>query len=98
MTLTEVGLDSSYFVGTIATTSDAPAADGQLSVANGDVITATYQDADDGTGSPAVADDTAVVDCEGPAISDLQVVDISPGRARVVWTTDEPAVNCLVPY
>ena len=97
VTLTENGLDSSYFVGTILTTTDAPAADGQLSVADGDTVTATYEDADDGTGTPATVIDTAVMDCEGPTISDLQVVDIGPGRARIVWTTDEPA-DSVVTY
>ena len=97
VTLTESGPDSTYFVGTILTTTDAPAADGQLSVSHGDAVTATYQDADDGTGTPATVIDSAVMDCEGPTITDVQVVDIGPGRARIVWTTDEPA-DSVVTY
>lgn len=46
---------------------------GVLMVADGDTITATYNDADDGTGSPAVVIDTAFVDGQVASPSGLTV-------------------------
>ncbi len=46
---------------------------GVLMVADGDTITATYDDADDGTGSPATATDTATVDGQVAPPSGLAV-------------------------
>src|SRR5262249_24952020 len=47
VTLTQVGT-SSIYAGTIGTTASPAAPDGLLSVADGNTITATYIDADDG--------------------------------------------------
>jgi len=60
VTLTETGPDTSTFEGTI----DVSATDGGgiLHVSDGDTITATYDDDDDGSGSPAVVTDTAIID------------------------------------
>ncbi len=65
VTLTEQGLDIGIFMGTgtISLTDGA----GIVHVSDGDTITATYNDADDGSGSPAVVDDTALVDGASPA-------------------------------
>jgi hypothetical protein len=60
-----------------------------LTVAHGDVLTVTYNDDDTGSG-PAVKTDTAVLDCAGPLISGLEVVDLGATAATVRWTTDEP--------
>ncbi|TWT50458.1 Bacillopeptidase F precursor [Rubripirellula amarantea] len=57
ITLTESG---GTFIGTIASTSGAIVQDnGSLEAAGEDVVTVTYSDADDGTGNPAVVDDSA---------------------------------------
>jgi hypothetical protein len=69
----------------------AVAEDGVLSVVHGDTITATYQDADDGSGSPAVATATATIDCRPPVIGGVQVSEIGESGALVSWTTDEPS-------
>lgn len=63
VTLTEIAQTSGYFRGTLATNDSDVAGtdnDGILNVTNGSLVTATYNDADDGTGSPAVVTDTAL--------------------------------------
>ncbi|MDG6219943.1 MAG: S8 family serine peptidase, partial [Candidatus Thermoplasmatota archaeon] len=64
LVLTETGADTSTFVGTIMLSSTNSA--GVLWVSLSDTITATYNDADNGMGSPAVVTATAVVDSIPP--------------------------------
>ena len=73
---------------TLADTS----ATNQLTVHNGDVVTATYYDASNGSNVVA----TATVDAEPPAISQVSVVT-GFGDATVIWTTSKPA-DSLVQY
>ncbi len=61
--LTEETTDSDIFTGMIPTVSGSPSPDGTLQVTDGDIITATYYDSDDGTGFPASASDTADASC-----------------------------------
>jgi len=61
-----------------------------LVVANGEVLTVTYNDADTGSGSSGVKTDTAVLDCAGPGISNLGVSEVGANSAVVSWNTDEP--------
>jgi hypothetical protein len=91
VTATETEPNSSTFSGTISTATGAPQTDGVLQLADTDVITVTYLDADDGTGREATSYDTAEADCHEPMISDLVVDTITDARATVSWTTDEPA-------
>jgi|GEM_PF-4768591 len=61
---------------------------GVLCVSDGDTITATYNDADDGTGSPATVTDTAMVDNDPPqppTALTVQWVDYTP---TIVWQDD----------
>ncbi len=92
--LTETGPSTREFVGSIdVATTNAP---GVLLVTEGDGITATYVDADDGLGGadvPVVA--TAVVDCTSPTIWGIAAVDIQPRSAKVVFNTDEAAVGTV---
>ncbi len=88
---TETGPNTSIFTGSIATATGAPLPDGVLQVADGDVITVTYRDQDDGTGLPALSFDTSLADCSGPAISGLVVDTITNARATIRWNTDENA-------
>jgi hypothetical protein len=83
--LTETDPASATFAGTITT---GPF--GQLSTADGDTITATYNDADNGEGSPAVAQATSLVDCTPPTITNISVDNITPTSARVTVQTNEP--------
>ncbi|MHC4429322.1 MAG: trypsin-like peptidase domain-containing protein, partial [Planctomycetota bacterium] len=85
--------DSGTFTGSIATTTAVPTpGDGLLSVADGDGLTVRYIDADDGQGGSNVPrTDTAVVDCLGPLISNVEITDVAGATATVLWSTDEPA-------
>jgi len=91
VTLTETAPASSKFEGTIL--MDITDAAGVLLIADGDTVTATYIDADDGLGNfnvPVV--DTALIDCTPPVISNVQVTDIGPRSATITFDTDEPAL------
>ncbi|UCG31612.1 MAG: hypothetical protein JSU68_08080 [Phycisphaerales bacterium] len=94
--LTETNASSAEFVGAI-TASQTDAA-GVLWVSPGDTVTATYVDADDGAGNFNVTvTDTALVDCDPPAISNVQTIDIEPRSATVTFDADEP-VRGIVHY
>jgi subtilisin family serine protease len=86
ITLTELSTRNTRFAGSISF-------DGSLTVAAGDLITATYHDADDGSGQARIATATATADCVGPVITDVRVTGIFDNRATVEWTTDEPATS-----
>ncbi len=80
VTLTETGDDTSTFQGTI--TISATNGAGILQVSHNDVITATYDDADDGSG-PATVTDTAIVDAGVASTSDLTVEYWGPGDSTI---------------
>jgi len=93
------------FTGTITTyPKHVKTEDGKLQVQHEQMIAVTYEDANDGTGEPAVATDTAVVDCIGPVVSQVQTG--FPGREpRISFETDEPTTarvlcgwDCGCPY
>ncbi len=87
--LTETAPESAAFLNSIPlSTTDA---EGVLLIAAGDSITLTYDDADDGSGSPAVVTDSAIVDCLPPVISNLQVSELNPRDATITFDTDEEA-------
>ena len=88
--VTEDGADSPRFAGAIVLSPGAPIPDGRLQAANGDVLTVSYADADDGHGGTGWRTATARADCRGPAISGLVVDMLTNARARVRFTTDEP--------
>jgi len=94
VTLTEISADNSRFDGSI--TLDAgpvSAGDGLLAVGAGDLVTATYHDADDGQGRTATVTDSTTTDCTPPFITGVQVTGISSTRAIVQWTTSESATS-----
>lgn len=95
LTLQETAVDSGVFTGTMNTSTGAPVANGTLEVTNGATITATYEDADDGTGQPAQVQDTSSVDCAAPAISNVQVSGIFSNQAMVTFETNEPANSAI---
>ena len=88
--LTETGANTSVFSGSITLATGSATGDGVLQVSGGDVLTATYVDGDVGTGAPGISFDTAIIDCAGPAISNLHVTDITDQRMTVRFETDEP--------
>ncbi len=79
------------FTGTI-NTSTAPiiSEDGLLQVSHDQVLTATYNDDNDGSGGPAIAEGVATIDCQGPVIFNVEVFDIVSSGAKVRFETDEP--------
>ena len=90
--LTESGPNTSQFVGAIPTAPGAAVpGDGVLQVAGGDVVSATYHDADDGTGVTAVSFDSSDLDCAGPGLSNVTVVNLTDEGASVRWNTSEPS-------
>jgi PKD repeat protein len=69
---TETGISTGLFEGSIALAPGAAAADGVLQVADGDTITVTYLDADDGAGGTNLTrTDTATVDGAPPTFAGL---------------------------
>jgi len=96
VTLTESGPDTSFFSGNVALS--ATGIPGSLAVADGDTITATYVDADDGAGGldvPVTAD--AVIDCAPTGINNVNILNIQATEASVTFDTDEPTIG-LVRY
>lgn len=93
ITLYEQSPPVGIFTGTISTEAGYPEqGDGVLQISDGDVITVIYEDADDGTGNPATADDTAVIDCSGPVISNVDFADEFTGYMLYLnFDTNEPA-------
>lgn len=94
--LTETGPGTSVFEGSISlNTVDSP---GVLLVADGNTVTATYIDEDDGQGGENVeVTDTAAVDCIPPMISGVSPVNIQPHSATITFDTDEDA-NSTIRY
>jgi hypothetical protein len=87
--LTETGAETADFRRSIAL--DTVDGAGVLLVAEGDTVTATYIDADDGQGGINVPVTlTATVDCTPPVISNVQTIDIGPFGATVTFNTNEP--------
>jgi subtilisin family serine protease len=82
------------FTGTIPTGSGDPnAEDGTLQLSHGEIITATYEDTNDGTGNPSTAEDTALADCVPPVISNVLVERTGAFGARITFETDEPTTG-----
>ncbi|MCD4653178.1 hypothetical protein K8T06_04520, partial [bacterium] len=89
-TITLVEVDEGRFEGSIDTATGPPFADGVLQVTSGDLITATYEDANYGGAGAMTITDTANVDCTVPVITDVSITDVSESSFVVNWTTDEP--------
>jgi hypothetical protein len=94
ITLVESGPQTAFFVGSIdLSTTDAT---GVLQVAEGDTVTATYVDADDGFGNFNVAVQKSVgVDCTPPVVSNVIASDVDPRSALITFNTDEPAAAAV---
>jgi hypothetical protein len=92
VTLAETRPGSGVFKGTVEVASGEPAADGRIQVFATDTVTASYIDADNGSGGTnLLKTDTAAADCVAPAIGSVRVTDVSDTSAVVRWTTDEPS-------
>ncbi|MDH3329291.1 MAG: hypothetical protein OEM01_08670, partial [Desulfobulbaceae bacterium] len=94
--LVENESNSSTFIGFIPTRhGPAVVNNGYLEIAEGDTITATYLDKDDGTGNPVTATVTALADLIPPIISRVTNDSIGQDSAMVSWTTNEPVSSTI---
>jgi hypothetical protein len=94
--LTETGPNTGLFTGSIATAvGPATPGDGVLQTASGDLVTARYEDGDDGTGAPATQLDSVTVDCDGPGFDSVEVTEITDEGATLAWTSSEPATGVV---
>ena len=92
--LTETGPATAVFIGGIPLMPAGGA--GVLVVTEGDLVTATYIDADNGQGGINVAvTASAPVDCTPPIISNVQVINVQPQSAVVTFETDELASGAI---
>jgi len=90
--LLESGLSTGAFIAAIPI--GPTGGPGTLRVFEGDVVTAAYDDADDGTGATGRSEDTTRVrDCTPPVIRDVRVRSLSADSALVEWETDEPSTS-----
>jgi parallel beta-helix repeat protein len=89
---------SGLFTGTILTDSGSPdIGDNILQVSHDEIITATYYDANDVTGNPAIVTNTAAIDCQAPIISNVQFDEYPQGpQLMITFETDEPTTACLL--
>jgi len=89
--LAETPAGSGSFIGSIPlTTAPASTGNGVLSITDGDTITVTYIDADDGYGGFNIPrTDTAVIDCSGPVITSVLATNVTGTAADLTWTTNE---------
>lgn len=92
LNLTERSTGIGVFDGAVTTASGpAIAEDSILEILDGQTLTVTYHDANDGTGHPAIVEDTSAIDCAGPVISDVQPPQTGAFWARISVETDEPS-------
>jgi trimeric autotransporter adhesin len=94
----ETPAGSGHFLGDVTLTTAPAASDGLLSVTDGDTMTVTYIDADDGFGGTNIPrTDTAAIDCSAPAIQNVLATGITGRAASLTWTTNE-ASSSLAHY
>ncbi len=92
--LTETAPNSARFEASLAL--EVTDAAGVLLIAEGDVVTASYLDADDGEGGINVTVTAmANIDCSPPVISNVQAIDVQPRAATIEFNTDEPAAGTV---
>jgi subtilisin family serine protease len=88
--VTEIGPEVSVFNGSIdLSETDAP---GVLQVREGDTMTVTYIDADDGHGGFDVSvQSSADIDCTGPSLVSTSTPEVGPHSALLDVSVSEPA-------
>lgn len=88
--LTETTPVLGVFTGTISIGSGEPnTGDDTVQASYGEVISAIYFDANDGTGHPAATMDSARMDCEVPTVLDIQI-ETRGHAASITFMTNEP--------
>lgn len=85
--LTESSPGSGRWTGSINTTTGPPVTDGELQVAEGDLVTAQYDDM-----NPVhTSTDTAGIDASDPFISNVMITNLTSTSVDIIWRTNEPA-------
>jgi hypothetical protein len=94
--LQETGVGTATFEGSIPlSATNAP---GVVQVVEGDTLTATYVDADNGQGGQnVVVTDTAVIDCTPPILGNIHAENVEARTAEIVFASDE-VTSGLVHY
>lgn len=87
VTLAETAPESGFYLGSADLGSD-------LVVADGDTLSATYHDLDDGQGGTLDAVASATVDCAGPVISDVTAA-ADESHLTIGFTSDEPGTTVV---
>ncbi len=94
VTLTEILPAAATFVGTVRFSPDG--APGTLRVAEGDTVTMTYVDANDGAGHFNVpVTDTAVIDCTPAVISNVTATSPAPRSITISFNSSEPTTGLV---
>ena len=98
VTLYAVSPGIGIFTGSTAASFGDPCEyDGKLQVTDGQIITVTYYDTDDGTGNPAEPNDTANADCAYPIISNISFAEKLIGPEQVIsFQTSEPTTARII--
>lgn len=94
LNLLETSVGSGRFEGTIGLSLAGGA--GVLTVADGDQLTASYLDADDGLGGTNVTQLANIpVDCVAPVVTAVNVLNVSSTFATIQFTTNEPVTGAI---
>lgn len=92
LVLTEDAAHPGKFSGSIGTSAGGVVAgNGTLEVADLATITATYEDADDGSGNPATATIQVKADCAAPVLTNVRVSSLSGDTATLSADSSEAA-------
>jgi subtilisin family serine protease len=92
LTLIEDSAAPGRFQGNLTLVTGTPIiGDNVVQIADGIEITATYQDANDGTGNPASVTNTVSVDCASPVISNVHTVNIFGASVELDFDISEVA-------
>ncbi|WP_304511313.1 discoidin domain-containing protein [Desulfopila sp. IMCC35008] len=86
--LTETGANSGSFTGSFVISSI-------VQVAEGETLTVTYFDSDNGNGVAVNVTDTAQIDTSVPVINEILVTGISHKSAAISWNTSEQSTSTL---
>lgn len=90
---------SATFKGSIQTTTLPPVhGDNKISTQSGNLVYVKYIDADNGSGGQNIeVTDNATIDCEGPVITNVHIVQLAGNFVKIGWNTDTLA-NSIVYY
>ncbi|HET9481097.1 MAG TPA: hypothetical protein VFP98_05005, partial [Candidatus Polarisedimenticolia bacterium] len=94
LVMTEAAASVGLLRGSVPLSEDG--APGTLRALPGDLLTALYQDADDGSGASAARTATFTAGaCTGPAIHRVQLEPVGADSVIGRWSTDQPSIGAL---